>query len=235
MSPRPARHVALVPAGGSGSRFGEPVPKQYVALAGRPLLAHTLAALAAHPGVDRIVVVIAPGDAWFDDCMAGALPRATTVLRVGGATRAASVLNGLRALAPELMPRDWVLVHDAVRPCLATAVIDRLLTTLADDDVGGLAALPIADTLKRADGLQRVATTVARAGLWAAQTPQMFRFGMLLDALERCDPATVTDEASAIEAGGHAPRLVPGDPANLKVTYPDDRELAATWLARGRA
>ncbi len=148
----------------------------------------------------------------------------------GGETRAESVRNGLRALRDRVAAHDWILVHDAARPCLPAAVIDRLIATLAGDAVGGIAALPVADTLRRADADHRIAAPIPRAGLWAAQTPQMFRHGILLDALERCDLSTVTDEAGAVEALGRTPRLVEGDPANLKVTYARDLALAAQLL-----
>ena len=152
-------------------------------------------------------------------------------LYVGGASRADSVLNGLRAMRPEVADGDWVLVHDAARPCLAPWHIDTLISALDDDEVGGLLAVPVADTLKRADGHGRAAATVARDSLWQAQTPQMFRYIMLRRALESA--RQVTDEASALEAVGLHPRLVAGDPTNLKVTYPLDLHLAE-WILQNR-
>lgn len=224
------RHIALVPAAGSGSRFGAALPKQYTPLAGHPLLFHALAALARHPRIDRVAVVISADDEWFASHDFTAIAGRLDVLRCGGDTRAESVRNGLRALEAHVDAHDWILVHDAARPCLPAAVIDRLIDTLADDAIGGIAALPVADTLKRSDADSRIEATVPRAGLWAAQTPQMFRYGVLRDALERCDLAVVTDEAGAVEALGHAPRLVEGDPANLKVTYARDIALATHLL-----
>jgi len=224
------RHIALVPAAGSGSRFGAALPKQYTVLAGQPLLWHAVARLADHPSIDRVVVVLSRDDTRFAALELNGLRPIIDARHCGGATRAASVLAGLRSLAGEVGADDWILVHDAARPCLPAAVIDRLVGTLAGDAVGGIAALPVADTLKRADADTRIDATVPRNGLWAAQTPQMFRYGVLLDALEHADLDHVTDEAGAVEARGLAPRLVEGDPANLKVTYPRDLRLAAQLL-----
>ena len=225
------RHFAIVPAAGSGSRFGAGRPKQYLDLLGRPLIHHTLAALLASPAIDRVWVVLAPDDAeWGRHDWSELGPRLET-LRCGGETRADSVRNGLQAAALVAAEDDWVLVHDAARPCLSLAMIDALFTELADDPVGGILAVPVADTLKRADAAQRVAATEPREGLWQAQTPQMFRYCRLRAALENC--SAVTDEAGAIEALGLKPRLVRGDATNLKVTFPADLALAAMIL-RGR-
>jgi 2-C-methyl-D-erythritol 4-phosphate cytidylyltransferase len=222
------RHYAIVPAAGSGARFGAEKPKQYLDLLGRPLIFHTLAALTAHPAIERVWVVLSPDDAeWSRHDWLALGPKLETV-RCGGATRAASVTNGLRAAAMAAADDDWILVHDAARPCLSAAMLDALFAGLADDPVGGLLAVPVADTLKRADAAQRVAATEPRDGLWQAQTPQMFRYGRLCEALENCPG--VTDEAGAIEALGLAPKLVRGDSTNLKVTYPADLALAAMIL-----
>ncbi|MDN0073853.1 2-C-methyl-D-erythritol 4-phosphate cytidylyltransferase [Crenobacter sp. SG2303] len=227
-----SRHVALVPAAGFGQRFGSPTPKQYLDLAGRPLMAHTLATLAAVSTIDAVAVVVSPGDEWFEDFDWSAIPR-LTVLRVGGASRAESVRNGIAALreAGQLADDDWLLVHDAARCCISVELVERLIAALADDSVGGLLALPVPDTVKRADPTGRVEATVARAGLWLAQTPQMFRAAMLAEALGHGATEAITDEASAIEARGLAPRLVEGDAQNFKVTYPQDLALAAAILA----
>jgi len=225
------RHFAIVPAAGSGSRFGSEKPKQYLSLLGRPLLHHTLAALAACPEIDRVWVVLAPDDCEWDRYDWSELGPKLETLRCGGATRADSVGNGLRAAAMVAGDDDWILVHDAARPCLSQEMLAALLAELADDEVGGLLAVPVADTLKRAGDGQRVAATEARDGLWQAQTPQMFRYGLLREALEKC--RAVTDEAGAIEALGLRPRLVRADSTNLKVTYPADLVLAALIL-RGR-
>lgn len=221
-----SRLVALVPAAGSGSRFGAPSPKQYLQLLGHPLMWHTLATLAAVPAVDEVAVVISPHDEWFDG-YDWALPK-LSVHRVGGDSRTQSVAQGLAALG--LADDDWVLVHDAARCCLTVGAVERLIATLADDGVGGLLALPVPDTVKRADEDGRVRSTVARSGLWLAQTPQMFRAGLLAQALALAGD-DVTDEASALEMLGHKPRLVEGDAQNFKVTYPRDLALARAILA----
>jgi 2-C-methyl-D-erythritol 4-phosphate cytidylyltransferase len=225
------RHFAIVPAAGSGSRFGSEKPKQYLSLLGRPLLHHTLAALAACPEIDRVWVVLAPDDREWDRYDWSELGPKLETLRCGGATRADSVGNGLRAAAMVAGDDDWILVHDAARPCLSQEMLAALLAGLADDEVGGILAVPVADTLKRANGEHRIAATEERDGLWQAQTPQMFRYGVLREALEKC--RAVTDEAGAIEALGLKPRLVRADATNLKVTYPADLVLAALIL-RGR-
>lgn len=224
------RFRALVPAAGSGARFGHATPKQYLPLAGRPLIAHTLAALCAHPRIDGVAIVLSPDDEWFDRIPPEAWRDRCDALRCGGRTRAETVLNGLLAVRGRWSEDDWVLVHDAARPCVSRVLLDRLIDTLADDPVGGIAALPLADTVKRADDTGRIAETVPRDGLWAAQTPQMFRLGLLVRALCSGTAAEITDEASAVERLGLRPRLVPGDPANLKVTYPDDLRTAERHL-----
>jgi 2-C-methyl-D-erythritol 4-phosphate cytidylyltransferase len=226
-----ARHFAIVPAAGSGARLGANMPKQYLPLFGRPLVFHTLRALCEHPLLERVWVVIAPDDRWWHEHDWLALGAKLEVLTCGGASRAASVRNGLRAAQTVARDDDWVLVHDAARPCLSAALLDQLTTDLRDDPVGGILAVPVADTLKRADAGQRVVATVARDGLWQAQTPQMFRYGVLTRALAAAPD--VTDEAGAVEALGLRPRLVKGDPTNLKVTYPADLGVAE-WILRGR-
>ncbi len=219
---------ALVPAAGSGSRMGGELPKQYLDLAGRPMIWHTLSTLCAHPQIKSVFVVLAPQDEHFkrydwSHCGAKLEP-----LYCGGATRAESVANGL--LASELEADDWVLVHDAARPCLTAHLLSRMLAELRDDEVGGILAVPVADTLKRADAQQRIAATPTREGLWQAQTPQMFRAGLLAQALTKAQQ--VTDEASAVEALGLQPKLVGSDTSNFKVTYPQDIELAELLLQK---
>lgn len=225
------RYFAIVPAAGSGSRFGAEKPKQYLSLLGRPLIFHTLAALVACPEIDRVWVVLAHDDPFWFEYDWSELGAKLETVRCGGETRAASVTNGLQAAALMAADDDWVLVHDAARPCLSNKMLAALMADLADDPVGGLLAVPVADTLKRADDKQRVAATESRDKLWQAQTPQMFRYGQLCEALK--NGAAVTDEASAIEACGLQPKLVLGDTSNLKVTYPADLALAAMIL-RGR-
>ncbi|KAF7599272.1 MAG: 2-C-methyl-D-erythritol 4-phosphate cytidylyltransferase [Candidatus Dactylopiibacterium carminicum] len=228
-----SRHFAIVPAAGSGSRMGAERPKQYLMLAGKPLLWHALATLCAVTRIEQVCVVLSPEDEWwaaFDWILPGDKLR---VLRVGGATRAESVTNALQRLEGEVRADDWMLVHDAARACLDVAQVDALIDTLAEDEIGGLLAQPVADTLKRANVDVRVAATISREAMWQAQTPQMFRHGLLLRALTMAQG--VTDEAGAVEALGLAPRLVAADATNFKVTYPQDLALAEIILrARGK-
>jgi len=225
------RHFAIVPAAGSGTRMASELPKQYLPLLGQPLIRHSLSTLCAAPEIDKVFVVLSVGDAQWGRHDWSALGPKLVPLFCGGATRADSVLAGLRAIAAEAAQSDWVLVHDAARPCLASWHIDKLIRELAHDEVGGLLAVPVADTLKRADSHRHVAATVARDSLWQAQTPQMFRYVMLRRALESAH--NVTDEASAVEAAGLRPRLIEGDATNLKVTYPLDLHLAE-WILNNR-
>ncbi len=230
------RCFALVPCAGSGQRAGTPGPKQYEALAGRSVVAHTLAALAQVPQVVATLVVLSPQDTAFEAHAPGhAGPRAWTA-RCGGASRADSVAAGLpELLARGARPEDWVLVHDAARCLLQPAWVRRLIDACGEDTVGGLLALPLADTLKADDGqpAARVGATVPRGGKWLAQTPQMFRIGVLQRALAQAAQRglEITDEASAVEALGLSPRLVPGDYLNFKLTWPGDFALAARLLA----
>jgi len=221
------RYFALVPAAGAGRRVAGQVPKQYQKVAGRPLLHHALRALSAEARIERIFVVVAPDDTRHDEACVD-LERVTPI-PCGGETRAASVRNGLAAAAAFISAHDWVLVHDAARPGLSPAALSRLIAEVGDDDAGGLLALPVADTLKRGGSDDRVLSTEPRAGLWQAQTPQMFRYALLAEALARAGDG-VTDEASAIERLGRRPRLVMGEARNFKVTYPEDLELARAVL-----
>jgi 2-C-methyl-D-erythritol 4-phosphate cytidylyltransferase len=218
------RFYALVPCAGTGSRAGTQGPKQYERIAGQPMVWHTLAALAAVRRISRTIVVVAPGDGFFERN-----PTSAMVVACGGATRAASVSNGLYELTRVgATHEDWVLVHDAARCLITPELVDRLIDACARDEVGGLLAHKLPDTLKREEG-GRVAQTLAREDKWLAQTPQMFRIGLLLQALERAG-GDATDEASAVEALGHRPLLVMGGAQNLKVTYPDDFALAEAFL-----
>ncbi len=226
----PAKAYALVPAAGFGSRVGAALPKQYLEIAGRPLLYHALRALARHPRIDQVFVVLAQRDERFARCDWREFGTRIEPLYCGGETRAASVFNGLLAARDTVGGSDWVLVHDAARPCLGRDELDRLFGELDGDETGGLLAVPVADTLKRANREARVATTEARDGLWLAQTPQMFRYRLLIEALRAADPAVVTDEARAVEGLGLKPKLVMGDTRNLKVTYTEDLEIATLIL-----
>jgi 2-C-methyl-D-erythritol 4-phosphate cytidylyltransferase len=217
---------ALVPAAGSGSRMGSELPKQYLPLVGQPMIYHALATLCACADIATVFVVLAPDDTQFHQYDWSVFGGKLQPLYCGGATRAESVTNGL--MAAELEPDDWVLVHDAARPCLSQIQLARLIAEVRDDEVGGILAVPVADTLKRANAEQRIAHTENRDGLWQAQTPQMFRTGLLLQAL--LTAPNVTDEASAVEAMGLYPKLVESETTNFKVTYPQDVKLAELLL-----
>jgi 2-C-methyl-D-erythritol 4-phosphate cytidylyltransferase len=222
------RCYALVPAAGVGERSGAGMPKQYVKIAGRPLLAHTLSALAAVPRICATLVVLSPADDRFEVALPG---HTGWVARVGGASRAESVLGGLAELSRRgARDEDWVLVHDAARCLVKPAWVNALIDACLPDPVGGLLAQPVADTLKAADAQGRVSATVDRRDKWAAQTPQMFRIGLVERALTAMG-AAATDEASAVEALGLAPRLVRASMANFKVTWPEDFALAERWLS----
>lgn len=226
-----SRFFVLIPCAGSGSRAGGTGPKQYQRIAGRPMVAHTLEAFRSLAGVfEGIALVVSPDDADVGIVLPRFPAQGEHLLRVGGASRAATVRNGLRALRQAgAGPHDWVLVHDAAR-CLVTGTqIEALIAACEHDAVGGLLAHRLPDTLKVASPDGRVASTLTRADKWLAQTPQMFRLGMLLDALERTGDS-VTDEAAAIEAMGLAPLLVPGSAQNLKITYPEDFAVADAVL-----
>jgi 2-C-methyl-D-erythritol 4-phosphate cytidylyltransferase len=235
---KPARLFALVPCAGSGSRSGAVRPKQYVTLAGKAMVAHTLEALLAVARIDAVLVVLSPDDAGFAEAVPGFASSRGWCCHTGGATRAATVANGLNELRRRgAHDTDWVLVHDAARCLLQPAWVDTLIDAClpgpgepaeGDEAVGGLLAIPVADTLKR-EAQGRVQQTLDRRHTWAAQTPQMFRIGMLAEALVQAGTA-VTDESSAIEAMGHQPRLVEAPAENFKVTWPADFALAERLL-----
>ncbi|HZF82602.1 MAG TPA: 2-C-methyl-D-erythritol 4-phosphate cytidylyltransferase [Burkholderiaceae bacterium] len=229
--PSPRFHV-LIPSAGIGSRAGVAGPKQYEPLAGQALVGHTLDAFRALGArFATIALVVAPDDGLVQRVLPDFPRTGERLLRVGGATRAASVRNGLAALLAEGADAgDWVLVHDAARCLVTPAQIEALIAACEGDAVGGLLALPLPDTLKAATPEGRVAATLERSDKWLAQTPQMFRIGALASAIDHAGER-VTDEASAIEATGAAPRLVPGSARNFKVTYPEDFALAAAVLA----
>jgi 2-C-methyl-D-erythritol 4-phosphate cytidylyltransferase len=225
-----ARRVALIPAAGIGNRMQVSKPKQYLLLGDRPMLQIVLDTFAQTKAIDHTYLVVAADDPHIDQLLAmreSSESNTLTVLRCGGATRHQTVLNGLTAMLTDVASDDWILVHDAARPGLTAVLIDRLIAVVGDDPVGGLLAMPLADTLKRGSD-QRVAQTIDRSALWSAQTPQMFRHNLLLRALQAAPDCT--DEASAVEALGLRPLLVEGSPLNFKVTRPDDAVLAACML-----
>ncbi len=227
-----ARCWAVVPAAGSGRRMGAAIPKQYLKLAGRRVIDHTLERLLEHPGIEAVYVVISAGDELWRDCEYAGDPRVTIV--EGGEQRCHSVLNALRMLKSRAADHDWVLVHDAARPCLSRKDLDHLIHYLMQHPVGGLLGVPVRDTLKAVDSEGRVERTVSRDGLWHALTPQMFRLGLLHQALESVidNGAFVTDDASAIELAGYHPLMVEGDAGNIKITRPEDLQLAADYFCR---
>jgi 2-C-methyl-D-erythritol 4-phosphate cytidylyltransferase len=222
--------IAIVPAAGIGARASTPgadaIPKQYRSLAGLSMLRHAVLALLAEPRIAHVVVAVSSDDGWVEQTLKG-LPR-TLIRRCGGPTRAATVANALDDSTAT--DGNWVLVHDAARPGLPLACLSALIDACVNDPVGGLLALPVADTVK--SGEERVNRTIDRSGLWLAQTPQMFRAGALRQALllAASQAAEVTDEASAMEAAGYAPRLVRGAMRNFKVTWPEDFGLMEKWL-----
>lgn len=225
----------VVPAAGSGARFGAGLPKQYQQLAGRPMIAHTLARLLAHPAIEGAMVAIAPDDIhWAMLAMRLGKP---LLACAGGSDRADSVLAALRALPDTVADDAMVLVHDAARPCVRHADLDRLIEAARNDSVGALLALPLRDTLKRGDAHARVLATEPREQLWRAQTPQAFRRGALTRALEqaRADGVAITDEAMAMERLGQQPLLVEGSEDNIKVTVTADLALAERILAAQRS
>ncbi len=221
---------ALVVAAGRGQRMGGDRPKQYLTVAGRSILEHSLDRLLTLPAVVGGVVVLAGDDRYWPAL--GYRSAKPLLQALGGGERCQSVANGLQVLGEGADVDDWVLVHDAARPCVRRTDLERLLAAVADDPVGGLLAVPVRDTLKRADAAGRVRGTEARATLWHAQTPQMFRVGLLREALDRAfaDGFMVTDEAAAVEALGHAPRLVAGHYDNIKITTAEDLALAERYL-----
>lgn len=227
---KPPAFWAVIPAAGSGNRMGTAMPKQYLELAGRTVIEHTLERFTSHPLISGIVVALAERDkTWSSLSLASTRPLITVT---GGEDRHLSVLSALRRLGEMAHPTDWVLVHDAARPCLRRSDLDRLIAMLQEHPVGGLLGVPVSDTLKRIDARGDVVETLARDGVWRAQTPQMFRLAALTRALEAAvaDGIAVTDEAGAMEYAGHAPRMVEGHVDNIKITAPGDLALAGVFL-----
>lgn len=223
-------HWAVITAAGAGRRMGSATPKQYLPLAGKTVLEHSLQLFSQHPAIDGLMVVLSPNDTRWPALNFSCDKPLLTV--EGGAERADSVLAGLQALKQYLHEDDWVLIHDAARACLSRNLLDRLINELAEDACGGLLALPARDTLKHAANGQ-VQTTLDRSQIWQAQTPQMFRYGLLVSALQLglASGKAITDESMAIEHQGHRPRLVEGSPTNIKITTEDDLALAAFLLS----
>ncbi len=229
------KYWAVIPAAGVGKRMGSKIPKQYLPLAGKTVLEQTLSVFLNHPRISGIVVAVTSGDPYWQDILHSLIK--SNVQKVytapGGAERCHSVLNALGKLGNYAAEDDWVLVHDAARPCLQSSDIDRLIAQLSDTADGGLLGLPVADTVKRCDAHNKVLATVDRSELWRALTPQMFPLKLLKFSLEQADKnnALVTDEASAIELQGLKPQMVEGHPANIKITHPGDLQLAELFFS----
>ncbi|MDG3089018.1 2-C-methyl-D-erythritol 4-phosphate cytidylyltransferase [Vibrio hannami] len=227
------KYYAVVPAAGVGSRMKANLPKQYLKLHGKTILEHTIDKLLSHPEITSVVVAVSSTDPYFSELPIAQDPR---VIRVdGGEERADSVLSALRYLSENVdNQNDWVLVHDAARPCVALDDINQLIDVVSKHPVGGILAAPVRDTMKRGNDEQDIDSTVDRNNLWHALTPQMFKIKELRDALEQALDANVviTDEASAMESIGLAPKLVAGRTDNLKVTQPEDLALAEFYLSR---
>ena len=224
-------HV-LIPAAGRGKRYGGAMLKQYLPVCGKPVLAHSIKVFQFHPMVSSITVVLAEDDQWFESAVGVLAANVNTV--TGGDTRAQSVRNGLRFIADNYSNTDWVIVHDAARPCLSASRFEKFLEQGLESVHGAILAVPVGDTLKRAGDSQEIVATVDRSGLWAAQTPQLFRVGVLADAIDMAQEAgcKLTDEASAMESVGIKPLLVMGSSANIKITHSSDLAIAEALLAR---
>ena len=222
------RNIALIPAAGIGTRFGAGKPKQYVEINGKTVLQHTIDIFENHPAIDLIAVIVSLEDQTFQTTSS----RKTRVFRVGGASRAETVRNGVSALLAQGLAaeQDNILVHDAARCCLPPEALTRLIEEAGGKEQGGILAIPVADTLKRADGKNHIGETVSRAGLWQAQTPQLFQTALLHRALSAEDLSDITDEASAVEKLGVQPLLVQGDTRNLKLTLPQDEFIVRLLL-----
>lgn len=225
------KYWAVIPAAGVGKRMQADRPKQYLELHGKTVLEHTLSRFLEHPHIQGVVVIVSDGDPYWQEL---ALTHPRLMITTGGAERCHSVLNGLQLLREQAAESDWVLVHDAARPCLRIEDIDRLINTLQDHPVGGLLGLPVADTMKRTAADDTIIETVPRENLWRALTPQMFRLEELYQALKTAldGKQLVTDEASAMELAGKSPKMIEGHGDNIKITRPQDLALAALYLVQ---
>jgi len=220
----------VIPAAGMGTRIGGEIPKQYLNLNGKQIIEYTLEKLAAHQQIAGIIVAISTHDRYWSNIT---LPAKIPVINVeGGSERHHSVLNALIRLAEIIQSNDWVLVHDAARPCIRQDDIDKLINAVVDHPVGGILGVPVSDTMKRVDQHKQIIDTVNRSGVWHAQTPQMFRLGSLIDAIKHAIASNVpvTDEAGAMELQGFSPLMVEGHKDNIKITEPQDLMHAAMYL-----
>lgn len=225
-----ARFHIVIPAAGIGNRMETAIPKQYLPISGKPMISYSIQTFFASLRIASIHLALSPEDYFWRNLDLAANSR-LQLHYTGGETRAQTVLNTLYAMKSQVDVDDWILVHDAARPGLTLALLDTLLDSLENDAVGGLLALPLADTLKQSNADARVKTTIPRDGLWQAQTPQMFRYRLLTNALENFD-GVPTDEAQAIEALGFEPKLVTGSLRNMKVTYPQDMALMELFIQK---
>jgi len=225
-----ARFHIIIPAAGAGNRMATAIPKQYLPLCGKPMVSHSIQTFFACPRIATINLALSVEDYFWRSLTLDSNSR-LNLHYTGGDTRSQTVLNTLEAMRPQVAEDDWILVHDAARPGLTASLLDHLLDTLENDAVGGLLALPLADTLKQSNADSRVQNTIPREGLWQAQTPQMFRFGLLQNALASFNGAP-TDEAQAVEALGLQPKLVVGSLRNMKITYPQDLALMEVLMQK---
>lgn len=230
--PEKPRYWAVIPAAGAGTRMAVDTPKQYLRLNGKYLLEYSLLRFCNHESVERVIVALAKDDPYWESVELSSNTKITTV--VGGEERCHSVLNGLRVLESMAAPDDWVLVHDAARPCLRREDIDHLMSSLTNHPAGGILAIPVRDTMKRSGNRNEISETIDRNGLWHALTPQMFRLKVLITAIERAlaNNRLVTDEAQAVEMTGLQPLLVAGHSDNIKVTQPEDLPLAGFFISQ---
>lgn len=221
-------HYVIVPAAGIGARIGAAVPKQFLKIGQHTVLDYTLQALLSCVTIKHIVVILSPSHELYKNQL-DIEDKRVSFIYTGGDTRAETVLNGLHYYSSVVRDEDWILVHDAARPCLQLTDLERLFKELEQDPVGGILALPISDTIKQADENERISFTRDRRGLWAAQTPQMFRYKLLREALMQHNK-DMTDEASSIEKLNLKPKLVYGSSTNIKITYPEDIDMATYIL-----
>ncbi|MCZ6802537.1 MAG: 2-C-methyl-D-erythritol 4-phosphate cytidylyltransferase [Proteobacteria bacterium] len=228
-----ARYWVMIPAAGVGTRMGDDIPKQYISINGKTIIEHTLDCFIQREEIEGIVVAISKEDEYWSTLSVSNNEK--IMIAPGGDERFQSVLNGLHTLTDKAQDNDWVLVHDAARPCLKQSVIDRLIIKLRTHDIGGILALPCRDTMKRSNAAGEIFETVERENLWHAQTPQMFKLGKLLAAIEKAlnNNVHVTDEAMAMELSGYKPLLVQGHPENIKVTHKEDLKYMEMYLDQG--
>lgn len=216
----------IVPAAGIGTRMGAGIPKQYLTIGGKTILEYTLERLLQVPQLAGIFLALGHDDPYWSSIAIASNPKINVI--AGGNERCNSVLNGLQALQDKVAMNDWILVHDAARPCITLESIIFLMEQLKDHQVGGILGVPVSDTLKNVDQSHAIQYTVDRSPLWQAQTPQMFRYGLLHDCLRQAlaERKTITDEASAIETCGYQPLMVQGRSDNIKITHPEDLAIA---------